>query len=133
VVRPSAHDPRRWFFNFDAAAPGGGGGASVLLDVTLGLASIDGVGKNLQLPRRSTGALLADGLRQVGMARPAILEGYNVERATRAALAAGGDGRGTLIGNMLEDTVRALGGVIIRWEPVPDGSYYHLRVHISYP
>jgi hypothetical protein len=133
VVRQSPRDPQRWFFDFDAAAPGGGGGAGVLLEVALGLASIDGVGKNLLLPRRSTGALLADGLRQVGMGRPAVLEGYNVERTTRAALAAGGNGRGTLIGNTLEDTVRALGGAIARWEPVPDGNYYHLRVHISYP
>ena len=133
VVRQSPHDPRRWYFDFDAAAPGGGGGAAVLLDIALGLASIDGIGKNLLLPRRSTGALLADGLSRIGMARPIILEAYNVERTTGAALAAGGDGQGTLLGNTLEDAAKALGGVVIRWEPVSDGSSYHLRAHVSYP
>jgi hypothetical protein len=133
VVRQSPYNPNRWFFDFDTAAPGGQGGASVLLDPGLGLASIDGVRKNTKLPPRSTGALLADGLRQVGMARPTVLEGYNVERTTHAALAAGGNGQGTRIGNLLEDTAKALGGMINRWEPVADGNCYHLRVHISYP
>ena len=36
----------------------------------------------------STGGLLADGLRQTGIPQPAILEGFNVERRTAAALSA---------------------------------------------
>lgn len=108
-------------------------GASVLIDSGQGLASVDGVHKNVALPRRSTGGLLADGLRQIGVARPAMLEAYNVERTTRAALVAGGTGLGTLLGNMLQDTVTALGGTITRWEPIAGGNTWHLRVHVSYP
>ncbi len=85
------------------------------------------------LKRRSTGGLVVEGLQQAGMSRPAILEAYNVERTTRAALAAGGDGQATLIGNLLEDTVNGLGGTITQWEPIHDHSSFHLRVHISYP
>ncbi len=67
------------------------------------------------------------------MPRPAILEAFNVERSTASALAAGGNGRGTLIGNMLEDAARALGGTVARWEPIKDGNVWRLRVHVSYP
>ena len=81
----------------------------------------------------TAGGLLADGLTQVGLPRPVVVEAYNVEKTTHAALAAGGSGQGTLMGNLLQDTVVALGGAIIRWEPVPDGSSYHLRVHVAYP
>jgi hypothetical protein len=133
MVRQSATNPNRWFFDFDAAAPGGGGGASVLLDPHQRLASIDGVRKNISLPPRSTGALVAEGLKQAGMPRPAILEAYNVERTTAAALVAGRNGQGTLIGNLLADTVRDLGGSIARWDPIQDGNAWHLRVHITYP
>ena len=133
TVRQSPTDPDRWFFDFDPAAPGGRGGASVRLDPGPGIASVDGVHKNALLPPRSTGGLLADGLRQAGMPRPIILEGYNVERTTAAALAAGADGQGTLIGNLLEDTPQALGGAVSRWEPIQDGGCWHLRAHVSYP
>src|SRR5262249_18063350 len=54
-VRQSPTDANRLFFDFDAAAPGGRGGASVRLDPGQGLASIDGVHKNVNLPPRSTG------------------------------------------------------------------------------
>jgi len=133
TIRQSPNDPARWFFDFDAAAPGGRGGASLRLDASAGLASIDGIRKNSLLPSRSTGGLLADGLRQAGMPRPPVLEGYNVERTTAAALANGGTGQGTLIGNLLEDVARALGGNVARWEPIKDGPVWRLRVHIVYP
>jgi hypothetical protein len=121
------------YFDFDAAAPGGRGGASVRLDPSQGLASIDGVHKNVNLPPRSTGALLAEGLQQSAMPKPAILEGFNVEKTTAAVLTAGGDGQGTLIGNLLHDAATALGGTVSRWEPIKDGPIWHLRIHISYP
>lgn len=134
MVRQSPHNPQRWFFDFDAAAAaaGGGGGASVLL-YHQGLASIDAVHKNTRLPRRSTGRLLAEGLKQAGLPRPMILEAYNVEKSTHAALATGSAGAGTLLGNMLEDTATALGGTIVRWEPILDVGCYHLRLHVAYP
>jgi hypothetical protein len=65
--------------------------------------------------------------------KPVILEGYNVEKTTAAALGAGGTGKGTRIGNMLEDAAGALGGKITKWEPVKDGNIWHLRIHIEYP
>jgi hypothetical protein len=133
TVRQSPTDANRLFFDFDAAAPGGRGGASVRVDPGQGLASIDGVHKNVSLPARSTGGLLAEGLQQSGMPKPAILEGFNVEKSTASALAAGGNGQGTLIGNMLEDSARGLGGTVTRFEPIKDGNIWHLRVHISYP
>ena len=133
TVRQSPTDPNRLFFDFDPAGPGGRGGASVRLDPTRGLASIDGVHKNVRLPPGSTGGLLADGLRQAGMPKPAILEAFNVERSTAAALIAGGTGQGTRIGNLLEETTGALGGTMARWEPVRDGSLWHLRAHVTYP
>ena len=133
AVRYDPSNPNRWIFDFDPAAVGGGGGASVLLNHDRGLASFDGVHKNVLLSKRSTGGLLADGLVQAGMPRPTILEGYNVGRTTRAALAAGGSGQGTLIGNLMEDTAKALGATVSQWEPVPDGPFWHLRVHVSYP
>lgn len=133
AVRQSPTDSNRLYFDFDPAAPGGRGGASVRFDPGAGLASIDGVHKNVSLPPRSTGGLLAEGLQQAGMPKPVILEGYNVERNTSAALAAGADGQGTRIGNMLEDAAQALGGTIVRWEPIKDGSVWHLRVHLAYP
>jgi hypothetical protein len=132
TVQQSSRDPNRWFFDFDPAAPGGLGGGSVYLDAAQGIASIDSVHKNDLLPRRSTGGLVAEGLRQAGMPKPAILEGYNVEKTTWATLVAGGDGQGTLIGNLLQDTVKALGGYITRWEPIKAGKIFHLRVHVSY-
>jgi hypothetical protein len=64
VVRQSPTDANRLFFDFDSAAPGGRGGASVRLDPAQGIASIDGVHKNINLPPRSTGGLLAEGLSQ---------------------------------------------------------------------
>ena len=132
-MRQSPHNSKRWFFDFDAAAPGGQGGAGVLVDPGSGLVSIDGVYKNIRLPRRSTGRLLADGLRQVGLPRPTILEMYNVETTTYMALAAGSNGQGTLLGNSLVDTAAALGGTIIGWEPILDANCYHLRIHVVYP
>lgn len=132
-VRQSPTDPNRLYFDFDTAAPGGQGGASVRLDPTRALASIDGVHRNVSLPPRSTGGLLADGLRQAGMPKPAILEGFNTERSTAAALSAGGTGQGTRIGNLLEDAARTLGGTVTRWEPILDGNIWHLRAHITYP
>ena len=105
----------------------------MLLDPNQGLASIDGVHKNSNLPPRSTGRMLADGVQQAGMPRPAVLEGFNVEKTTAAALAAGGTGQGTLIGKMLEDAASSLGGTVTRWEPIQDGTIWHLRVHLSYP
>jgi hypothetical protein len=99
----------------------------------MGLASIDGIRKNAHLPPRSTGALLADGLQQAGMPKPAILEAYNVERGTATTLANGGSGQGTLLGNLLEDAATALGATIARWEPIQDGNAWHLRIHLVYP
>lgn len=133
TVRQHPNDPQRWFFDFDTAAPGGRGGASLRLDSTTGLVSIDGVRKNSRLPSRSTGGLLADGLKQIGMLQPTILEGYNVERTTAAALVNGANGQGTLIGNTLEDLAVALGGSVSRWEPIQDGNAWHLRLHVTYP
>lgn len=78
--------------------------------------------------------MLADGLKQEGMPKPAVVEAYNVvEKSTHAALVAGGDGQGTLIGNLLEDTAKALRGTVSRWEPVKNGNAFHLRIHLSYP
>lgn len=131
TVRRSPADPNRLYFDFDAAAPGGRGGASVRIDSAHRLASVDSIHKNGLLPPRSTGGLLAEGLRLAGAATPVILEGYNVERVTAATLAAGGDGRGTPVGNLLADAAAALGRVVIRWEPIPDGSAWHLRLHLS--
>jgi hypothetical protein len=133
VVRQSPTDANRLFFDFDSAAPGGHGGASVRLDPGQGLASIDGVHKNVSLPARSTGGLLAEGLQRGGMPKPSVLEAFNVEKSTASALGAGGNGQGTLVGNMLDDAARALGGTVTRWEPIPSGKIWHLRVHISYP
>jgi hypothetical protein len=133
TVRQHPNDPQRWFFDFDAAAAGGRGGASLRIDAAAGLVSIDGVRKNSRLPTRSTGGLLADGLKQIGVLQPVILEGYNVERTTAAALAHGASGQGTLIGNMLEDIAVLLGGSVRRWEPIQDGNAWHLRIHITYP
>src|SRR5204863_6104527 len=45
----------------------------------------------------------------------------------------GGDGKGTVIGNMLEDTVTALGGTVLRRVPVQGGNAFHLQVWITYP
>jgi len=133
TVRQSPTDTHRLFFDFDPAAPGGKGGASVRIDPGKQMASIDGVHKNNNLPSRSTGELLAEGLWQTVLPKPAILEGYNVEKSTAAVLAAGGSGQGTLIGNMLEDAATALGGAVGRWESVRDGNIWHLRAHVSYP
>jgi hypothetical protein len=109
------HDPKKWIFDFDPAAPGGGGGASVLVDQHQGLASFDGIHRNVLLPRRSTGSLFAEGLQIAGMPKPSVVEAYNViERSTRLAILSGRDGTGTVIGNLLEDIVRALGGIITK-------------------
>jgi len=67
------------------------------------------------------------------MPKPAVLEGFNVEKSTATALRSGETGQGTLIGNLLEDTATVLGGTITWWEPIEDGNIWHLRVHISYP
>ena len=67
------------------------------------------------------------------MPKPAILEGYNVERSTANALDAGGTCSGTRVGSLLGDTARALGGTVTRWEPIREGSIWHIRVHLSYP
>lgn len=133
TVRADPSDPLRLFFDFDPVAPGGRGGASVRLDPDIGLASIDGVHKNSLLPPRSTGGLVADGLMQTILPRPTILEAYNVERTTADTLRAGGDGTGTRVGRMLEDTATALNGIVVAWEPISDGTAWHLRVHIAYP
>lgn len=76
---------------------------------------------------------MADGLKQARMAQPAIIEAYNVEKTTAASLARGQEGQGTRVGNLLADTVSVLGGIVTRWEPIRDGSSWHLRVHVSYP
>lgn len=134
VVRQSLVSADQWIFDFDAAAPGGKGGASVLIDAAENMASISGVTKNMLAPPRSTGGLVADGLMQIGAPRPMILEGYNIrEKKTRAALVLGRDGQGTRIGYLLENTAKALGGSVNRWEPIRDGTTWHLRVHITYP
>lgn len=132
-MRQHPHDPNRWFFDFDAAAPGGRGGASLLVDPPLAFVSIDGVHKNDLLPPRSTGGLLAEGLKLIGLSQPATLEGYNVERTTAFALAGGSDGQGTRIGYLLRNAALALGGTIDRWEPIQDGNIWHLRLHLIYP
>jgi hypothetical protein len=69
----------------------------------------------------------------VGFIRPVVLEAHNVEKSTHAALAGGSDGQGTLLGNVLMDAAIALGGVVVRWEPIQDMNCYHLRVHLQYP
>lgn len=121
------------FFDFDAAAPGGKGGASLRLDPANGAVSIDGVHKNVSVSPRSTGGLLAEGLEQTHLPKPAILEGFNVEKTTAAALGSGGNGQGTRIGNMLEEAATALGGKVTKREPIKDGDIWHLRAHIEYP
>jgi len=133
TVHPDPADPLRFYFDFDPVAPGGRGGASIRLDPDIGLVSIDGVHKNSLLPPRSTGGVVADGLLQTFLPRPTILEAYNVERTTAATLTAGGDGVGTRVGQMLEDTASALGGFVVFWAPISDGNAWHLRVHIAYP
>jgi hypothetical protein len=40
--------------------------------------------------------------------KPTILETFNVEKSTAAALTSGGNGQGTRIGNMLDDTAKSL-------------------------
>jgi hypothetical protein len=45
-VRQHPNDPDVWFFDFDPASPGGRGGASVVLDASIGLVSIAGVHRN---------------------------------------------------------------------------------------
>lgn len=132
-ARQSAHDPNRWFLDFDAAAPGGLGGGSILLDPARRLVSIDSVRRNDFLPRRSTGRLMAASIVQAGMPAPAILEAYNVERSTAAALAAGSDGSDTPLGRFLGRVAIALGGVVVRWEPIPIGRDFHLWAHVEYP
>jgi hypothetical protein len=132
VVRQSPTDANRIFFDFDPAAPGGRGGASVRVDPSQGLATIDGVHKNVNLPPRSTGELLGEGLRQSSLPKPTILEAFNVEKSTATALASGGNGQGTRIGNMLDDAAKSLSGRVTRWEPIKDGNIWHLRVHVSY-
>lgn len=67
------------------------------------------------------------------MPKPAILEGFNVEKNTANNLIAGGTGAGTRIGRLLDDTAKVLGGFVTRWEPVKDGGIWHLRAHIAYP
>ncbi len=104
----------------------------MLLDPAQHLISIDGVHKNLNL-RRATGELLAEGVTQTAVPRPTILEGYNVEKSTAGVLAAGGNGQGTRIGTMLNDLATALGGTLTLWEPIRDGTIWHLRAHIAYP
>lgn len=127
-------NPNRWFFDFDRAAPGGRGGASLLLDPSRSLASFDGGHRNDLLPRRSTGTLLAEGLLIAGMPQPAIIEGNNIrERKTLRALKSGSDGQGTVIGNLFEILVSALGGVIVKWEPIRCVGGFHLWVHVQYP
>jgi hypothetical protein len=132
-ARQSTHDLNRWFLDFDAAAPGGLGGGSILLDPTRQLVSIDSVRRNDLLPRRSTGQLMAVSLAQAGMPRPAILEAYNVRGATAAVLRAGSDGSDTPLGRFLGRVAVALVGAVVRWEPVLDGSCYHLWAHVEYP
>ncbi len=133
TVRSDPADPFRLYFDFDPAAPGGRGGASLRLDPRRGLVSVDGIHRNSRLPPRSTGGLLADGLRQTLLPTPTVLEAYNVERTTAAALAGGGDGSGTRVGDFLADAVAALGGTVVVWEPIRDGTAWHLRVHVVYP
>jgi hypothetical protein len=62
------------------------------------------------------------------MPKPSVLEAYNVERTTAAALANGDSGQGTLLGNMLEDVATTLGGFVARWEPIKDGNVW-VTVH----
>lgn len=132
-IRPWAHNPAAWLLDFDAAAPGGRGGGCLLLDHNQQSASLSGIHKNALLPPRSTGGLLAEILVDLSLPRPNVLESYNVDKRTRTALSAGGDGQGTPAGYLLENTVKALGGMISRWEPEKDVGAYHLRVHIVYP
>lgn len=126
-------DSNRLFFDLDPAAPGGRGGASIRLGPAQGLASIDGIHKNVNLPPRTTGRLLAEGLRQSMMPRPTIIEGFNVEKTTAIRLDAGGSGQNTRVGNMLENAAGALGGTVLRWEPIRQGTIWNLRAHLTYP
>lgn len=133
TIRQRVHNPASWLLDFDPAAPGGRGGGSLLVDIDQGFATISGVHKNVLLPQRSTGGLLAEALEQIGLSQPRVLESYNVDKRTLAALIAGRDGQGTPAGYLLENTVKALGGVILQWEPERDIAAYNLRVHIVYP
>jgi hypothetical protein len=133
TVHRSRADADGVLFDFDAAAPGGRGGASVRLDRAQNLASIDGVHKNISLPPRSTGGLLAEGLQLSGMPEPAMIEAFNVEKSTALVLNSGVTGSGTRMGDLLADAASALGGTITQWEPVKDGRMWRLRIHISYP
>jgi hypothetical protein len=65
------------------------------------------------------------------MPKPSILEGFNVERDTVSPLIAGGIRSGTRIRNLLDDTAIALGGFVVRWEPIQDGTIWHLRAYLS--
>ena len=132
-VRQNPGDPHRWYFDFDPAAPGGKGGASVRLDPDQGIVSIDGIHKNVNLPARSTGGLLAEGLQIAVFSKPACLEAYNVEPTTAYALASGADGQGTPIGNMLDDAANGLGATVARWEPSNVGNAWQLRIYLLYP
>lgn len=133
AVRTSATNANRFFFDFDLAAPGGRGGASLLIDGSQRLVSIDGVHKNRLAPPRSTGGLITEGLGRTGITHPLILEGYNVDKTTTAVLNSGSSGIGTLIGNLLADVAEALGAEILRWESEREGGTWHLRIHLSYP
>jgi len=67
------------------------------------------------------------------MPKPAVLEAFNVVKTTATVLAAGGNGQGTVIGNLLQDAAQALGAAVTRWEPVMDGIIWHLRIYLSFP
>ena len=105
----------------------------MVLDASIGLVSIAGVHCNVWLPKRSTGGLIAVGLLQTPLRQPTIIEAYNVEASTKYNLRNGGDGQGTVIGNLLCDIVDAVGGTIDRWETIAAGGGFHLRVHVMYP
>ena len=132
AVRFDSGNPDRVYFDFDPSAIGGRGGASILFDRILLMASIDAIHRNSFLPPRSTGGLVAEGLRQTNMPCPMILEGHNVERTTSDALEQGSRPQDTHIGKMLADTVRELGGEAVRWEAIRDGNAWHIRAYINY-
>ncbi len=67
------------------------------------------------------------------MLRPVVLEGYNVEKSTSAALKSGSTGEGTRIGYLIANVAKALRADIVRWESEREGEIWHLRIYLSYP
>jgi hypothetical protein len=132
-IQQDAINPRRWYLDFDAAAPGGLGGACLLLDLANSFVSIDGVHRNELMPKYSTGKLLGEGLTRVGMPMPTVVELYNIqEPLTLAALGKGTEVSGTVCGRMISALAKALGGSVRFCELIQDEDTVHIWAHLSF-